>query len=104
MLDSYLFQLIVLLKPDFNCCSNFSIISNFSSPVELVITQSLDHNKRRLTSQLINSISIVLRKVLKYFNGTIISTSFVFPLAGIFAVISILDLNDSVKLLSGSSL
>ena len=104
MLDSYLFQLIVLLKPDFNCCSNFSIISNFSSPVELVITQSLDHNKRRLTSQLINSISIVLRKVLKYFNGTIISTSFVFPLAGVFAVISILDLNDSVKLLSGSSL
>ena len=56
MLDSYLFQLIVFLKPDFNCWSNFSlslvdkvtagtysfvsVIENFSSPVELVITQS----------------------------------------------------------------
>ena len=70
MFDSYLFQLIVLLKPDFNCRSNFalscvnkvttgtlsfvSVILNFPAPVELVITQSLDHIKIRLTSQLIN--------------------------------------------------
>ena len=70
MFDSYLFQLIVFLKPDFNCRSNFalscvnkvttgtlsfvSVILNFPAPVELVITQSLDHVKIRLTSQLIN--------------------------------------------------
>ena len=33
--------------------------------------------------------------VLKYFNGTIISTSFVLPAAGVFPVIFILNLNDS---------
>ena len=60
----------------------------------------------RLTSQLINGISIVLQKLLKYFNGTIISASFVLLSAGVFPVIFILDLNDSesVKLLFGSSL
>ena len=110
MLDSYLFQLIVLLKPDFNCLSNFSlslvhrittgtynfvsVIANFPSPVELVITQFLDHVKIRLTSQLINGISSVLQKLLKYFSGTIISTSFVLPSSGVFPVICTLDLND----------
>ena len=49
----------------------------------------------KLTSQLINDISRVLQKLLKYFNGTIISTSFVLPAAGVFPVIFILDLNDS---------
>ena len=53
------------------------------------------HVKIRLTSQLINGISRVLQKLLKYFNGTIISTSFVLPAAGVFPVIFILDLNDS---------
>ena len=68
MLYSYLFQLIVCLKPDFSCWSNFalslvdkvttgtynfvSVIANFSSPVELVIRQSLDNVKIRLTLQL----------------------------------------------------
>ena len=71
MLNIYLFQLIVFLKPDFNCWSNFSLSLvdkvttgryNFVSViviVELVITQSLDHVKIRLTSQLINDISSV---------------------------------------------
>ena len=122
MLDSYLFQLIVFLKPDFSCWSNFSlslvdkvttgtynfvsVISNFPSPVELVITQSLDYVKIRLTSQLINGISRVLQKLPKYFNGTIISTSFVFPSSGVFPVIFTLDLNDSqsAMLSFGSSL
>ena len=72
-----------------------SFISNFPSPVELVITQSLDQVKIRLTSQLIKRISRVLQKLLKYFHGTIISTSFVFPSAGVYPVIFILDLNDS---------
>ena len=97
MLDSYLFQLIVFLKPDFSCWSNFSlclvdkvttgtynfvsVIADFPSPVGLVITQSLDHGKIRLTSQLINGISSVLQKLLKYFSGTIISTFFVLTLS-----------------------
>ena len=53
-----------------------------------------------------NSISRVLQKLLKYFNGTIILTSFVLPLAGVFPVIFSLDLNDLefAKLSFGSSL
>ena len=60
----------------------------------------------RLTSQLINGISRVLQKLLKYFNGTISLTSFSLPAAGVFLVISILDLNYSEcpKLLLVSSL
>ena len=36
----------------------------------------LDQGKMRLISRLIKGISIVLQKLLKYFNGTIISTPF----------------------------
>ena len=122
MLDSYLFQLIGFSKPDFSCWSNFSlflvdkvtagtynfvsVILSFPSPVELVITQSLDHVKIRLTSQLINGFSSVLQKLLKYFSGPIISTSFAFPSAGVFPVIFVLYLNDSdlAKLSLGISL
>ena len=52
----------------------------------------------RLISQLTNGISRVLQKLLKYFNGTAILTSFVFPAAGVFSVILILYLEglDSV--------
>ena len=59
-----------------------------------------------LTSQLIDEISRVLQKLLKYFRGTIISTSFSLPASGVFPVIVILDLNDSesAKLSSSSSL
>ena len=46
----------------------------------------------RLSSQLINGISRVLQNLLKYFNGIVISTSFVLPAAGIFPVILILNL------------
>ena len=74
--------------------------------VELVITQVDDHVKMRLTSQLINGFSRVLQKLLRYFNGTIISTSFSLPIAGLFSVIFILDLKDSesAKLSFGLSL
>ena len=64
--DWYLFQIIVFLKPDFNCWSNIalswvdkvtagpkrfvSVIVNLPSPVELVIRQVDDHIKKRLTS------------------------------------------------------
>ena len=49
----------------------------------------------RLISQLINGISRVCQKLLKYFNGTTTSTSFVLLSAGVFPVVFILDLNDS---------
>ena len=83
-----------------------SVISNLPEPEEIVITQVDDHVKIRLTSQLINSISIVLQKLLKYFNGTTISTFYILPPAESFYVIFILDFNDSeyVKLSFGSSL
>ena len=66
----------------------------------------MDQVKLILTSQLISGTSRVLQNLLKYFNGTIISTSFVFPSAGVFPVIFTLDLNDSesAKLSFGSSL
>ena len=80
-----------------------SVISNLPASVELVITQLDDHVKMRLTSQLINGISRVLQKLLKYLNGTIISTFFASPSLGVFPIIFILDLNDSksVKLSFG---
>ena len=83
-----------------------SVILKVPIPVESVITQVDDHVKIKLTSQLIKDISIVLQKLLRYFNGTIISTSFSLPATGAFHVIFILDLNDSeyIKLSFGSSL
>ena len=56
-----------------------------------------DHVKIRLTSQLIKGISKVLEKLLKYFNGTNISTSFV-PSFSVRPVIFALNLNESVVL------
>ena len=67
--DWYLFRLIILLKPDLNCWSNFalswvdrattgtklfvSVIVNLPSAVELVITQVDDHVKKE-TNFIIN--------------------------------------------------
>ena len=98
--DWCLFQLIVVLKPDFNCWSNFALswvdkvttetksfasaLANLTAPVELVITQIDEQVKMRLISQLVNSISRGLHKLLKYFNGTIILASFVLPSAEYF--------------------
>ena len=72
----------------------------------MVITKVYEQVKIRLISQLIKRILRVLQKLLKYFNGTAILTSFVLPLAGYFPVIFTLDLNDSesVKVEFGSSL
>ena len=83
-----------------------SVIVNLPAPLELVITPVDDHAKMRLTSQLIKGISKVLQNLLKYLNGTIISTSISLPPAGVFPVSFILDLNDSesAKLSFGSSL
>ena len=71
-----------------------SVISNATSPVELVITQVDDHVKIKLTLQLIKGISRVLQKLFKYFNGTIISASFSLLSSGVFPVIFILDILD----------
>ena len=51
-----------------------SLIRLFS---KLVITQFSDQVKVKDTSQLINGMSNALPKLLKYFNGTATSTSFV---------------------------
>ena len=54
---------------------------------------------------MINGISRVLQKLLRYFNGKIILRYFVLPLAGVFTTIFTLDLNDleCTKLSFGSS-
>ena len=49
----------------------------------------------RLILKLISSTSRVPQKLLKYFNGTAISTSLILPTAGILPLILALDLNDS---------
>ena len=87
----FLFQLIVLLKPDFNYGINFalswvdkvttgtekfvSVIVNVgfqSATLELIITQFSDQVKISLASQFIKGISRVLQKILRYFNGIIV--------------------------------
>ena len=78
----------VLLTPD--CCNRFSLswvdkvissfvslIFNFVAPVAEELTQSSDKVKVRLISQLTNGVSRVLQKLLKFFNSSAISTSFV---------------------------
>ena len=50
----------------------------------------------RLISQLINSVSRVHQKLLKYFNGTIISTSLVQSLS-VLPVVFCLNLNDALS-------
>ena len=112
----YLFQLSVPLNPDFNCCSNFvlswvdklitgayslvPLIANIVDWFALVLdkTQFIDQIRMRLISQLINDISTVLQKLLKYFGGTFILT-IVVPR---FSVLSIVfSLTSNKALLSG---
>ena len=72
--------------------------------VAAFIIQFLDHFNSRLISQLIKGISSVLQKLLKSFNGTIISTFFVLPFP-VCAVIFCLNLNGALLLLpSGKSI
>ena len=52
----------------------------------------------RFIWQLINGISRVLQKLLKYFNGTAISTYFELPSSGVLPVIFALNLNDALSL------
>ena len=71
-----------------------SVFLNLPTSIELVTKQVDDYVKMRLTSQLINGISIVLQKLLKYFKGTIISTFFLLKSLGVFPIIFILNLRD----------
>ena len=61
------------------------------------MTQPADHVKISSNSQLIKGISRVLQKLLRYFNGNIISTS-ILPSLLVGPVISVLKLNESVTL------
>ena len=56
-------------------------------------THFADQVKMRLISQLIKGTSRVLQKLLKYFNGAIVLTSFV-PAATILPVIFCLNINE----------
>ena len=61
------------------------------------MTQLADQVKIVLTSQLIKDISRVPQKLLKYFNGTIIST-FIIPLLSVWPVNFVSKSNESVAL------
>ena len=103
--DLYLFHLIVLFTPVLNCSKsdlsfsvdkvtvgtrnfvfvilNVAFVGEVSLRVfiiillsKLVLTQFSDQVKVKDTSQLINGIFKLLQKLLKYFEGTAISASF----------------------------
>ena len=104
---------MALLKPNFIWSNSFTLswvdkvttgnfIANvvpwFATAVK-TIRGLADQVKIRLVWQLIDDISRTLEKLLKYFNGTIISTSFV-PLSSDWPVIFSLKLNESVTLVA----
>ena len=103
VLDWYLFQLNVLLKPDFNCFNSFTLswvdevttgtlsfvsvtinVGSCSAAVPATKHQFLYQVNIRLISELCNGISSVLQKSLKYFNGTINSIYFFETFSGLF--------------------
>ena len=65
------------------------------------ITQFVDQVKTRFISQLIKDISRVLQKLLRHFNGTVISTSFMLLLS-VCPLIFSLSLNESIEALLAS--
>ena len=64
----------------------------------LIITQFAEQSKISSISQLIKGILRVLQKLLKYFNGTIISTPFISLSSFVWPGILVLKLNESVAL------
>ena len=64
-----------------------------------IIKHVADQVKIRLISQLINGISNVLQKVLKYFNGALILTFFV-PLFPVLSAFFVLNLSEVLLLFS----
>ena len=65
-----------------------------------IIKQFVDQVRIRLISQLLNDISKVLQKLMKYFNGTIILIFFV-PSFSVLPIIFVLNLNEALLLSSG---
>ena len=65
--------------------------------------QPTDQIRTRIISQLITSVSRVPRKLLKYFNGRVISTSLVLPLTVVLPVIFVLNLKVSESVMLSSS-
>ena len=66
---------------------------NVSAPVEFIIQQFTDKLSIRFISQLIKGTSKFLQKSLKHCNGTIISVSFVLPVADVAPFILALNQN-----------
>ena len=66
----------------------------------LVIMQFADQSKISSTLQLIKGISRVLQKLLRYFIGTIISTSSILPSLLVWPAIFVLNLNESAVLVA----
>ena len=116
-LERYLFQSTVLLKPDSNCFNSFlfswvdkviartwhflSVILNVGTPFATVAATRvlfLKHVNWRVILELIEGISSVLQKLLRYFNGTIISSFFV-PTLPVCPPIYDLNLNELLLLL-----
>ena len=64
----------------------------------LIIIQLSDQSKISSISQLIKGISRFLQKLLRYFNGTIISTFFMSPSSLVVPIIFYLKLSESVSL------
>ena len=75
-----------------------SVIANVVAFVSLDNTHLSDQVKKRSISQLINGISRVLPQLLKHFNGTIISTSFLPLAASALPVICYLNLSEALLL------
>ena len=65
--------------------------------------QPTDQIRTRIISQLITGVSRVPRKLLKYFNGRVISTSLVLPLTVVLPVIFVLNLKVSESVMLSSS-
>ena len=77
-----------------------SVIANVVAWFTVVLdnkTQFAVQIKIRLISQLIDGISKVLKKLLKYFNDNFILTSFV-PKSSVWPVVSCLNLNETLYL------
>ena len=70
------------------------VILNVLAPIKLVMAKFVDQVSLRFIWQLIKGFSRFLQKLLKYINGTTVSTFFALPVAGILPPTAALGLND----------
>ena len=98
------------LNPDSNYCSSYglspankvtNIVARFTAVLD-DIKQFADQVRVRLISQFISNISRFLQKLLRYFNGTSLSTVFV-PSLPIWSFTFLLKSKESLVLLPGKS-